>query len=150
MTTAADLLRAYVKGAHDGEAVARLFTQDGAVEAPFFVTFGMPWRFTGQPALEAAYTHLGKLYPGIRFENLRLIFAQDDLAVGEYEFIAQSAKTGRRVHQLTLAILAVEGGKIKRLREYQNIAEVALGMLPNGLGDVVIPENRALEIGQFS
>ncbi|OBR54720.1 nuclear transport factor 2 family protein [Paraburkholderia tropica] len=147
---AADLLRAYVDEAHDGQTVARLFAEDGCVEAPFFASFGRPWRFAGQPALEAAYGHLGQLYPGIRFENLRIITAHDDLAVGEYEFIARSTKTGRLVYQLTLAILTSEGGKIKRLREFQNLAEVALGMLPNGLADVVIPEDRPLEIGQLS
>lgn len=150
MKTAAELLRAYVDGSHDRSTVLPLFAENCLVEAPYFTTLGMPWRFDGRPALGESQEYLRKLYPGLHFENLRIICATDDVAVGEYEFIATSSKTGRRVYQLTLVEVVAADGEIRLLREFQNIAEIALAVLPGGLGDISTPDDRDLAIGSFS
>ena len=54
-------------------------------------------------------------------------------AFAEYEFTAQSSKTGRTIHEFFFGGLVAENGKIKLLRESVNLVEVALGVFPNGL-----------------
>jgi len=150
MRTASELLRAYVEGPHDQQTISSLFAEDGVLEAPYFATFGMPWRFAGQEALARTYEHLAQIYPTLRFENLRLICEGRDVAVGEYEFIATSARTGRKVHQLSIVTIVAAGGKIRLLREFQNIAEIALAIFPGGLSDVKLPDERELQVGAFT
>lgn len=150
MKSATELLQAYIEGPHDAETVVTLFAEDGVLEAPYFASLAMPWRFVGHEALLGTYDHLTHLYPDLRFENLRVIHGGEDLAVGEYEFIATSERTGRRVHQLSIVTIVAKNGQIALLREFQNIAEIALAIFPNGLADVGIAEDRALSIGAFS
>ena len=87
MKTATDLLQAYIAGPHDAATILELFAENGALEAPYFATFGMPWRFEGHAALSATFGHLAQVYPDLKFENLRIICSTPDVAVGEYEFI---------------------------------------------------------------
>ena len=51
-------------------------------------------------------------------------------AFAEYEFTAQSSKTGRTIHELFSGHLVAANGKIKLLRESVNLVEVALGVFP--------------------
>ncbi len=60
-------------------------------------------------------------------------------AFAEYEFTAQSSKTGRTIHELFSGHLVAANGKIKLLRESVNLVEVALGVFPNGLADYKVP-----------
>jgi hypothetical protein len=60
-------------------------------------------------------------------------------AFAEYEFTAQSSKTGRIIHELFFGRLVAEKGKIKLLRESVNLVEIALGVFPNGLADYKVP-----------
>jgi len=150
MSSATQLLQSYVEGPHDPASVLSLFAEDGVLEAPYFATFGMPWQFKGHEALAATFGHLGHIYPDLRFENLRITCAHEHVVVGEYEFIATSATTGRRVHQLSNITLVEKGGRISLLREFQNIAEIALALFPGGLAGVDIPADRALQIGAYS
>jgi hypothetical protein len=60
-------------------------------------------------------------------------------SAAEYEFTAQSSQTGRTIHQLFFGRLVAANGKIKLLRESVNLAEVALGVFPNGLADYKLP-----------
>ena len=76
------------------------------------------------------------------------MFSEDgetpEQAFAEYEFTAQSSKTGRIIHELFFGRLIAENGKIKLLRESVNLVEVALGVFPNGLADYKVPsEHRA-------
>ena len=64
---------------------------------------------------------------------------ETEQAFAEYEFTAQSSKTGRTIHELFFGRLVAENGKIKLLREAVNLAEVALGVFPNGLADYKVP-----------
>src|SRR4051812_19186212 len=119
MKTATTLLQAYVAGPHDSDTMFPLFTEECDLEAPYFVTIGMPWKFKGHEQLAASFQHLNRLYPGLRFENLRIVCAAGDVAVGEYEFIATSALTGRKIHQLSVIEIHAVDGRIRRLREFQ-------------------------------
>ncbi|PQA75152.1 hypothetical protein C3731_02740 [Brucella oryzae] len=150
MNSATQLLQSYIEGPHDAASVLSLFAEDGVLEAPYFATFGMPWQFKGHAALAATFGHLPHIYPDLRFENLRITCESDHVAVGEYEFIATSAKTGRRVHQLSNITVVEKRGRISLLREFQNIAEIALALFADGLAGVDIPVDRALRIGAYS
>ena len=57
----------------------------------------------------------------------------------EYEFTAQSSKTGRTIHELFFGRLVAENGKIKLLRDSVNLVEVALSVFPNGLAHYKVP-----------
>lgn len=150
MSSATDLLRSYVDGPHDAETILALFAKDGVLEAPYFATFDMPWRFEGHEALAKTFGHLAHIYPDLHFENLRVTCASGNVAVGEYEFIATSAVTGRRVHQLSSIMIVERDGKIALLREFQNMIDIALAIFPDGLGSVHMPDDRNLQIGAFS
>lgn len=150
MRSATELLQSYIDGPHDAETVLSLFAKDGVLEAPYFASFDMPWRFEGHEALAATFGHLAHVYPDLHFENLRVTCASGNVAVGEYEFIATSNRTGRRVHQLSSITIVERNGEIALLREFQNIAEIALALFPDGLGGVSVPGDRTLQIGAFS
>ena len=58
----------------------------------------------------------------------------------EYEFTAQSSKTGRTIHELSFSgVWVAENGKIKLLRDSVNLVEVALSVFPNGLAHYKVP-----------
>ena len=62
--------------------------------------------------------------PG-RYEGREVIDTPEQ-AFAEYEFTAQSSKTGRTIHELLFGRLVAEDGKIKLLREAVNLVEIAL------------------------
>jgi hypothetical protein len=68
-------------------------------------------------------------------ENVKVMIDTPEQVFAEYEFTAQSSKTGRTIHALCFGRLIAEDGKIKLLRESVNLVEVALGVFPNGLAD---------------
>jgi hypothetical protein len=72
-------------------------------------------------------------------ENVKLMIDTPEQVFAEYEFTAQSSKTGRTIHLLFFGRLVAENGKIKLLRESVNLAELALGVFPNGLADYKVP-----------
>jgi uncharacterized protein len=151
MKTAAELLREYIVGPHMPlDEIVTMFAEDGVLEAPYFASFGLTWRFEGHQALRGTYLQFFELYRELRFENPRLICENPEVAVGEYEFIARSMKTGRKVHQLSIVTIVAKNGKIKLLREFQNIAEIALAIFPNGLAALRIPDERCLKIGEYA
>lgn len=80
-----------------------------------------------------------EIYPDMDLENIKVMIDTPEQAFAEYEFTAQSSKTGRTIHELFFGRLVAENGKIKLLREAVNLVEVALGVLPNGLADYKAP-----------
>lgn len=151
MKSATELLTTYIHTPHmDPDATVSMFAENGVLEAPYFASFGLPWRFEGHRELRETFAHFYGVYPELRFENLRIVCECPGLVVGEYEFIAQSRKTGRMVHQLSIATLVESDGKIKLLREFQNVAEIALAILPGGLNELNISGDRELAIGRYS
>jgi len=74
------------------------------------------------------------LFPGLEFENIKVLIDTPEQAFGEYEFSAVSSKTGRSVHQLFFGRLMAENGKIKLLREALNSFELARATVPDSAG----------------
>lgn len=72
-------------------------------------------------------------------KNIKVMIDTPEQAFAEYEFTAQSSKTGRTIHELFFGRLVAENGKIKLLRESINLVELALGVFPNGLADYKVP-----------
>ena len=75
-------------------------------------------------------------------ENVKVMIDAPDQVFAEYEFAAQSSKTGRTIHELLFGRLISENGKIKLLRESVNLVEVALGVFPNELADHKAPSEQ--------
>ena len=114
MKNAKELLEEFTAASfRDPKKAAEMFTEDGAFEMPYLESFGFPGRYEGREAIEG--------------ENIKVMIDTPEQAFAEYEFTAQSSKTGRTI------------GKIKLLRESVNLVEVALGVLPNGLADYEVP-----------
>ena len=74
------------------------------------------------------------LFPGLEFENIKVLIDTPEQAFGEYEFSAVSSKTGRSVHQLFFGRLMAENGKIKLLREALNSFALARATVPDSAG----------------
>jgi hypothetical protein len=106
----------------DPKKAAEMFAEDGASEMPYLATFGIPSQYRGRDAIVGFFQSVLDLYPGIQFENIKVLIDTPDQAFGEFE---SSSKTGRSVHQLIFARLVAENGKIKLLREALNTFEVA-------------------------
>src|SRR5437867_2820178 len=75
-------------------------------------------------------------------EHVKVMIDTPEQVFAEYEFTAQSSKTGRTIHGLFFGRLVAENGKIKLLRESINLVELALGVFPNGLADYKVPSER--------
>jgi hypothetical protein len=112
-----------------------MFAEDGALEMPYLQSFGIPWRYEGHEAIESFFRFVRELYPDMDLENVKVMIDTPEQAFAEYEFTAQSSKTGRTIHELFFGRFVAENGRIKLLREAANMVEVALGVFPNGLAD---------------
>jgi hypothetical protein len=110
-----------------------MFAEDGAFEMPYLESFGSPGRYEGREAIEGFFRFVRELYPDMDLENVKVMIDTPEQVFAEYEFTAQSSKTGRTIH--LLGRLIAENGRIKLLRESVNLAELALGVFPNGLAD---------------
>ena len=124
MKNAKELLEEFTAASfRDPKQAAEMFTDDGAFEMPYLESFGVPGRYEG-------------------LENINAMIDTPEQAFAEYEFTAQSSKTGRTIHLLFFGRLVAEGGKIKLLRESVNLVELALGVFPNGLADYKVPSEQ--------
>jgi uncharacterized protein len=106
---------------------------------PYLESFGIPGRYEGRHAIQGFFRFVRDLYPDMDLESIKVMIDTPEQAFAEYEFTAQSSKTGRTIHQLFFGRLVAENGKIKLLRESVNLVEVALGVFPNGLADDKVP-----------
>src|SRR5712672_4719531 len=116
-----------------------MFAEDGAFEIPDLESVGFPGRYEGRKAIEGFFRFVRDLYPDMDLENITVMIDTPEQAFAEYEFTAQSSKTGRTIHELIFGRLVAENGKIKFLRESVNLVELALGVFPNGLADYKVP-----------
>ena len=123
----------------DPKKAAEMFTEDGAFEMPYLESLGVPGRYEGREAIEGFFRFVREVYPDMGLENINVMIDTPEQAFAEYEFTAQSSKTGRTIHELFFGRLVAENGKIKLLRESVNLVEVALGVFPNGLADYKAP-----------
>jgi hypothetical protein len=109
---------------------------------PYLSSFGIPGRYEGREAIEGFCRFVREVYPDMDLENLKVMIETPEQAFAEYEFTAQSSKTGRIVHELFFGRLIAENGKIKLLRQSVNLVEVAFGVFPNGLADYKVPSEQ--------
>jgi len=120
----------------DPEKAAAMFAEDGALELPYLADFGFPPRYAGREEIAGLFQMVRDLYPGLEFENVKILIDTPTQAFGEYEFTAVSSKTGRTAHQLFFGRLVAENGKIKLLREALNNAEVARAIYSQGIPEL--------------
>ena len=140
MKTARELLEEFTAASfRDPRKAAEMFTEDGAFEMPYLESFGIPGRYQGREAIEGFFRFVREVYPDMDLEHIKVMIDTPEQAFAEYEFTAQSSKTGRTIHELFFGRLVAENGKIKLLRESVNLVEVALGVFPNGLADYKVP-----------
>jgi hypothetical protein len=123
----------------DPRKAAEMFAEDGAFEMPYLESLGVPGRYEGRDAIEGFFRFVRELYPDMDLENIKVMIDTPEQAFAEYEFTAQSSKTGRTIHELFFGRLVAENGKIKLLRESVDLVGVALGVFPNGLADYKVP-----------
>jgi len=143
MKNARDLLEEFTAASfRDPKRAAAMFAEDGAFEMPYLESLGVPGRYEGRAAIEGFFRYVRELYPDMDLENIRVMIDTPEQAFAEYEFTAQSSKTGRTIHELFFGRLVAEKGKIKLLRESVNLVELALGVFPNGLADYKSPSEQ--------
>ena len=140
MKNAKELLEEFTAASfRDPRKAAEMFTEDGAFERPYLESFGIPGRYEGRQAIEGFFRFVREVYPDMDLENVTVMIETPEQVFAEYEFTAQSSKTGRIIHELFVGRLIAENDKIKLLRESVNLVEVALGVFPNGLADYKVP-----------
>jgi len=140
MKTAKELLEEFTAASfRDPKKAAEMFSEDGAFEMPYLESVGVPGRYQGRDAIEGFFRFVRDIYPDLDLENVKVMIETPEQVFAEYEFTAQSSKTGRTIHELLFGRLVAEDGKIKLLRESVNLVEVALGVFPNGLADYKAP-----------
>jgi hypothetical protein len=143
MKSARELLEEFTAASfRDPKKAAEMFAEDGAFEMPYLESFGLPGRYEGHEAIEGFFRFIRELYPDMDLENVKVMIDTPEQAFAEYEFTAQSSKTGRTIHLLFFGRLVAKNGKIELLRESVNLVEVALGVFPNGLADYKVPSAR--------
>src|SRR6266849_5266824 len=140
MKNAKELLEEFTAASfRDPKKAAEMFAEDGAFEMPYLESVGVPGRYEGREAIEGFFRFVREVYPDMDLENVKVMIDTPEQVFAEYEFTAQSSKTGRTVHLLFFGRLVAENGRIKLLRESVNLAELALGVFPNGLADYKVP-----------
>jgi uncharacterized protein len=140
MKNAKELLEEFTAASfRDPKKAAEMFAEDGAFEMPYLESLGVPGRYEGREAIEGFFRFVREVYPDMDLENVEIMIDTPKQVFAEYEFTAQSSKTGRTIHELFFGRLVAENGKIKLLRESVNLVEVALGVFPNGLADYKAP-----------
>jgi hypothetical protein len=140
MKNAKELLEEFTATSfRDPKKAAEMFAADGAFEMPYLESLGVPGRYEGRETLEGFFRFVRQLYPDMDLEHVKVMLDTPEQAFAEYEFTAQSSKTGRTTHELFFGRLVAENGQIKLLREAVNLVELALGVFPNGLADYKVP-----------
>jgi ketosteroid isomerase-like protein len=136
MTSAKELLIAYLQNIHDADTAIALFSDDAAIELPYLSSLGLPWRRSGRETLYHFLQNLPKTFPGFKFQNIQIHIDTPEQAFGEYEVECTVAATGRPYHQHYMGRLVAKEGKIVLLREALDLVQVARSSFPNGVADL--------------
>jgi len=136
MTTAKELLMAYLQNINNADEAITLFADDATIELPYLNSLGLPWRWSGKETLYKFLQNLPKTFPGFQFQNIRIHIDTPEQAFGEYEVECTVASTGRPYHQHYMGRLVAKEGKIVLLREALDLAQVAKSSFPNGITDL--------------
>ncbi len=136
MKNAKDLMLGYLAGT--AEESGALFSEQGTLELPYLASIGVPSVNKGPAEVSKFLTFLhGTLYPGFRFDDVKVHLETPDEVFAEYFINHKSGINGKAVHQQFFGHLQAENGKIKRLREAIDVVVAAEAIFPNGLADVV-------------
>lgn len=112
MTSASELLEAYLNNVSTPTASASQFAQDGVLELPWIHV-----RVQGPAAVEKLLTGILANVPDFRFKNLTYFIQTPDKVAAEYQIEAKVLSTGKIYKQTYSGVLHAENGKIKLLRE---------------------------------
>jgi uncharacterized protein len=136
MKTAKELMLAYIAG--NAEQSGALFGERGTLELPYMASIGIPPVSTGAAEVGKFLGFLhSTLYPGFKFENVKIHLETPDQVFAEYFINNKSGITGVEVKQQFFGHLEAADGKIKRLREAIDVVVAAQAIYPNGLADVI-------------
>ncbi|AYB34877.1 nuclear transport factor 2 family protein [Chryseolinea soli] len=137
MMNSKNLLLEYLDAFSTPAKAAALFAPDGVLETPYLQTINMQPRLEGPREIEKFLASLMEMVPDWKFSNIRLLMADNDQVVAEYEVHAMATHTNRPFDQLFFGRLVKdEHGKIKLLREAQNLVCTARALLKNGVDDI--------------
>jgi uncharacterized protein len=136
MKTAKELMLGYINGT--AEQSGALFAGDGTLELPYLASIGVPPVMAGPKAIAdfLGFLH-DKLYPGFRFEDVKIHIETPEQVFAEYHINNRSGISGKAVKQQFFGHLESADGKIKRLREAIDVVVAAEAIYPNGLADVI-------------
>src|SRR5580658_10197985 len=149
MTTAKDLLQAYIDGT--AKQAAALFADQGALELPYLADLGVDPRYEGPKKIEAFLTFLHeKMYPGFQFIDVKIYIDTPDQAFGEYTIHQKSGISGKDVHQRFFGHCTAANGKIALLREALNVLAAADGIFPGGIEEVIRKKAEASQAAPIS
>ncbi|HEY8879622.1 MAG TPA: nuclear transport factor 2 family protein [Roseateles sp.] len=125
MTTALELLKAYLDNIQNPAAAAAVFAEDGILELPTVNA-----RAVGPAQVQGLVAGILAKVPDFRFKDLRVWIDTPDKVFAEYSVEAVVAATGKLYRQTYAGVLIAENGKIKRLREALDTAAAAAAFKP--------------------
>jgi len=79
----------------DPKKAAEMFSEDGAFEMPYLESVGVPGRYEGREASRGSSASFAKSISDMDLENVKIMIDTPEQVFAEYEFTAQSSKTGR-------------------------------------------------------
>ncbi len=126
MTTALELLKAYLDNIQDPAAAAALFAEDGILELPTVNA-----RAVGPVQVQGLVAGILTRVPDFRFKDLQVWIDTPDKVFAEYAVEAVVTATGKLYRQTYAGVLIAEHGKIKRLREALDTAAAAAAFKPD-------------------
>lgn len=136
MKDARELMLAYLAGS--AEETGALFLPEGTLELPYLASIGLPPVLKGPAGITNFLSFLhGTLYPGFKFENVKVLIDGGQQVFAEYQINNKSGVSGKLVSQQFFGHLEAESGKIRRLREAIDVVVAAEAIYPNGLKDVI-------------
>lgn len=121
MTTALELLKAYLDNIQDPAVAAAQFAEDGILELPTVNA-----RAVGPAQVQGLVAGLLARVPDFRFKDLQVWIDTPDKVFAEYSVEAVVPATGKVYRQTYAGVLIAENGKIKRLREALDTAAAAV------------------------
>jgi uncharacterized protein len=137
MKTAKDLLLEFLDAFPIPAKAAALFAENGTLEIPYLESVNIQPRSEGPREIEKFLTTLIAMVPGWKFSNIKIFMEDSNQVFAEYEVHATATHTNRRYDQLFFGRLVIdEQGKIKLLREAQNLVSTAKALLKNSIDDI--------------
>jgi ketosteroid isomerase-like protein len=112
MTSASELLEAYLNNVGTPKVSAAQFAEDGVLELPWVNAHAQ-----GPAEVEKLLTGLLAKVPDFRFKNLTYFIQTPDKVAAEYQVEAKVLATGKIYKQTYAGVLHAENGKIKLLHE---------------------------------